>query len=202
MLTLSTSTPTATGADLARSDFEVAPANPPQAQGSALEPLRNSAPEVLSMAADVGPARTGDATQPDPVALRGGGDTPGRYREFLNKICLGTPLVSAGAGVLAAFASVPLGCQICGYGWLAGGGLGTVLSIDEECRGPAVQRMLLDEDIRVACPGSLTEASLGLFGLGLATAVAGGPVTWPLYVGAGGAGVFGCITMVCKCSED
>lgn len=202
MLTQSTSTPAAIGSTLTRSDFEAAPANQPQAEGSALDLLRDAAPVTLSMGADVGPARASDTVQPDPLALRGGSGTPGRYREFLNKICLWTPLVSGGAGVLAAFASIPLGCQICGYGWLAGGGLGTGLSIDEECRGPGVQRMLVDDDITVACPGALTEASLGLFGLGLATAVAGGPVTWPLYVGGGGAGVFGCITTIAKCAHD
>ncbi|MFD0668138.1 hypothetical protein ACT80S_10505 [Ramlibacter sp. MAHUQ-53] len=202
MLTLSASSPAVTGSTLSRSDFETAPAHLPPAEGSALDLLRDKAPVTLSMAADVGPARTGDAVQPDPAAPRDGGGVPGRYREFLNKICIGMAPASMGVGLLASFASPPLGCQICGYGLLAGSGLGLVLDFDEECRAPGVQRMLAGEPSGVTTAGLLTEASLGLTGLGLATAAAGGPVTWPLYVGGWGAGAFGCATFVAKCCGD
>lgn len=197
MLTPSTSTAAAPGGPLAQSDFATIAVDRPPANGSALDLLRDAAPVTLSMAAGVGPARTGDAVQPDPVALPPGSGATSRYREFLDKICLGTPLATFGAGVVAAFVSPTLGCQICGYGWLAGGGLGLALATQDAIRGPQDQRMLMDEPPSVSIPGAATEASLGLFLVGL-----GGPVTWPIYAGAIGTGACGLVTAIAKCSED
>ena len=77
------------------------------------------------------------------------------------------PFFAGAAGTIAFFASSPLlGCQICGYGCLAGGGLNTLIGLHDTVRGPQSQCMP-DVRGRIQTTAALSEGGMGLVGLGI-----------------------------------
>lgn len=155
--------------NLAASDFEVRPApSQPQADTSALAQAGGPKPTAMSMVQDAAPARAEDRVLPDPVPAAGcEAECGSRYGEFLQWCGLATPFFAGAAGTIAFFASSPLlGCQICGYGCLAGGGLNTLIGLHDTVRGPQSQCMP-DVRGRIQTTAALSEGGTGLVALGI-----------------------------------
>lgn len=187
---------------LAASDFEVRPApEKPQVESPALAQAGGQKPAAMSMVQDVAPARAEDREPPDPVpttASQAEGDT--RCGEYLEWCGLATPNCVGAAGTIAFFASSPLlGCQICGYGLLAGGGLSTLVGGHDTVRGPQAQCMP-DVRGRIQTTAGMSEAGLGLVALGIVGEL-GAASSSILPIAAGGTLICAGLTVGQMCCE-
>lgn len=183
----SPSTTSASDTPLQASDFAARPVtgNPrPAAPAVVLGQAGGPQPPAMTMTADAEPAHLEDHVQPDSLPDEPGACTS-RYGLFLQRCGLKAPQCATGASLVACCASRPLlAAQICGYGWLAGGGLNTAFGVHDALRGPEAQCMP-ELPGRIHATAGLTEASVGMASLALVGELgAASSLLLPLGVGA------------------
>ncbi len=188
-------TPPAAALDshLSATDFQTpAVAHPPRSTAPGLAQAGGQVSPTLSMSADAGAAHAEDRVLPEPVPASGAVPRESRFARFLKGCCLATPTLSLTAGTITACMSTPVGCQICGYGLLAGGAIAAGIGGCGAVQGPQHQVMQeVLEDVRpsAAVAYGLAEAHFGLLAVGL-SGVAGASGTPLVFAGAVGAAVF------------